>query len=176
MPKATLQRFLPNPKVVQDRIQNNKYLRPFRGMLDHPNLWHLNRYSVATAISIGLFAGYLPLPGHMITGIILALFLKANIPLAATTVWFSNPFTMGPMFYFAYKVGAFILHIAPEPFHFEASFQWLFHEIGHIGLPLLIGCLLCGMILAILGNIAIRLTWRYSIGKAWRKRRKKRNN
>jgi len=34
--------------------------RRFGGFLHHPNLWHLNRHSVAGGIAVGLFAGLVP--------------------------------------------------------------------------------------------------------------------
>jgi len=89
-------------------------------------------------------------------------------------VWVSNPFTIPPMFYFAYKVGAWILGIPVRELHFVLSWQWLAHEIAVLWKPLLLGSVICGAVLAVLGNIAVRLLWRWWVSAHWRRRRAKR--
>ena len=170
MAKKFLQRFMPSPET----IQKNPTLRHFSHFLTDPNLWHLNRYSVATAISIGFFTSFMPFPGHTIAVLFAALIFRANLPLTIAAVWISNPLTMGPMYYFAYLVGTHVLNVPPEPFHIDLSIHWLAHELKHYYEPLLVGALICGTILALLGNIAIRLFWRFTVVQAMRKRAKKR--
>lgn len=169
--KNTVKKLMPDP----DKIKKNPHLKIFGTLLHNPNLWHLNRHSVAAACSIGLFAGYLPFPGHMITAAFLAIFFHANLPIAVALVWISNPFTIPPMFYFAYKLGAKMLNIPFQHFHFEHSFKWLSEEFHTVGIPLVIGSLTCGLVLAVLSNLLIRLIWRVSITRAWLQRKKKRS-
>jgi uncharacterized protein (DUF2062 family) len=164
MPKKWMQQFMPSRQA----ILTNPYLKIFGDFLHDPNFWHLNRYCVSTSVSIGLFVGYMPFPGHMILAALFAMILRANLPISVAMVWVSNPFTMAPMFYFAYKVGTLMLHIPPEKFHFEVTFRWLFHELAHIALPLLVGTCICGTLLALIGNLAVRLWWRYATVKAWK--------
>jgi len=166
MTKKFLKKYLPSPET----IKNNKHLSIFGHLFSDPNLWHLNRHSVATAASIGLFIGYLPLPGHMIAAAFLAIIFRANLAIAVALVWISNPFTIPPMFYLAYRVGAHVLATKPEHFHFETNYHWFIHEFDHFAIPLLVGSLICGATLAILGNIAVRLYWRYRVATAWKKR------
>ncbi len=166
MAKKIFKKFMPSAQT----IYKNPYLKPFRHILCTPNLWHLNRYSVATAMSIGLFVCFMPIPGHMIIAAMMALVVQANLPLCIALVWVNNPFTIAPMFIFAYELGAHILHIPPEKFHIEMSAHWLVHELKHYYDPLLLGCIICGVFLAIVGNISVRLLWRYHVGKAWKKR------
>lgn len=168
--KKFFKRFLPS----QQDILNNKHLKIFGKVLHNPNLWHLNRHSVARAVSIGLFIGYLPFPGHTIFATFMAVFLSANLPISIAFVWVSNPFTIPPMFYFAYKVGTVALHSHPAPFQFHASLHWFLKEIDTVGPPLLVGSLICGTLLAILGNLVVQFYWRWSVRKAWRKRAQKR--
>lgn len=170
MPKKLFERIMPDPKKLQD-IQ---HLKIFEEWLNDPNLWHLNRYSVATAFSIGLFLSFMPFPGHMLLAGIAAIILRANLPLSIVLVWVSNPFTIPPMFYYAYKLGTYILNIPPEKFHIEISLHWLIHELEHYYAPLLIGAFLCGTFCALMSNVIIRLFWRFSVSRAWRKRAKQR--
>ena len=166
MAKKLIKQYLPDPR----KISENKYLQIFGKWLHIPNLWLLNRYSVATAFSIGLFSGYLPIPGHMVAAAFLAILFRANLPLSVLLVWYSNPFTIPPQFYLAYKLGAWILQIPHKPFHFEISMEWLMSELHTFAIPLFLGSLILGLVLAIIGNISIRLFWRYSVSRDWKNR------
>ncbi len=162
--------YLPSKKTIHD----NRYLKPFRHLLFAPNLWHLNRRSVASAVSIGLFVCFMPVPGHMIIASFMAIIVQANLPLSIGLVWINNPFTIAPMFIFAYELGAHLLHIPPEKFHLEMSTHWLAHEFVHYYDPLLLGCMICGSVLALFGNVLVRLYWRYRLVAAWKRRAFKR--
>lgn len=170
MPKQFLKRYLPDSKIIKE----HKYLKVFGTLLHNPNLWHLNRYSVATAISVGFFSMFMPIPFQMVLAAALAITFRANLPLAVITVWISNPFTMPPMFYFAYKLGATILGIPPQGFHIELSWHWFTERLHLIWQPLMIGSFICGSTSAAIGNILTRLTWRVCVSLSWRKRKEKR--
>lgn len=170
MAKKLLKRFLPDAK----KIKNNKSLKIFGKFLHDPNLWHLNRHSVATAVGIGLFVAYIPSPGHMLVAALLAILLRANLPIAVVLVWVSNPITIPFQFFFAYKLGAFILHTPHHPFSFEISMEWFMAEIKTIGIPLFLGSFILGTLLAVLGNLFVRVYWRFSVAQSWRKRAKNR--
>lgn len=169
MAKKHFQRFLPHPKTIRE----NKYLKIFGKTLHSPNLWLLNRYSVATAFSIGLFVAYIPLPGHMILAALLAILLRANLPVSMVLIWIVNPLTMIPIFGFGLTVGAKTLGVQLNNLHFHSLSFSMLNEIWQ---PLFVGCILCGTVLAILGNIFVRLFWRYSVVKSWQKRRARRLN
>ncbi len=161
MAKQFIKRFLPHPH----QLQNHKVLKLFGTLLTNPNLWHLNRYSVATAVSIGLFVAYIPFVGHMLIAALFAIWLRANLAIAVLLVWIVNPFTMVPMFGFAYFVGAKILGMSMTDVHFHS---WgICKEIWE---PLLLGSLVCGGVLAIIGNFSVRIFWRIQIAKAWKLR------
>ena len=49
----------------------------------------------------------------MLLAALIAIWLKVNLPLSVALVWVSNPITMGPMFYFAYKLGALLMGEEP---------------------------------------------------------------
>lgn len=170
MPKKWLQTILPTAEKIK-RIPHIHYFGEF---IHNPNFWHLNRYSVSTAVSIGIFISFMPFPGHMILACISAMMLRANLPISISLVWISNPFTIPPMIYLSYKVGALLLHIKPVPFKVEMTFGWLYHELQHVALPLLVGSFMLGMLFALIGNLTVRLWWRFYIVNAWKKRQKAR--
>ncbi len=58
--------------------------------------------------------GLLPIPGQTILAVLGALLLRVNLPVAAISVWITNPITFAPIFYLAYKIGAALLDLPIE--------------------------------------------------------------
>lgn len=166
MLKKWFKQRLPKPSA----IKKEKSLQVLGRMLHHPNLWHLNRYSVATGVSIGLFLAFIPIPLQMLLAAILSILLHANLPIAIALTWITNPLTTGPIAYAAYYVGSKILQTPHEKFHFEPTFEWLKTQFDKIAFPFLLGTILFAVLAALLGNIFIRLLWRFTVSKAWRER------
>lgn len=128
-----------------------------------PNLWHLNRRSVSLAFAVGLFCAFMPIPFQMVLAGLVAIMLRVNLPIAVVMVWVSNPFTIPPLFYFAYKIGTLALGMEPLHFSFELSLHWLGSMIGEIWAPLLLGCFIVGSISALLGYFIVLNVWRWHI-------------
>jgi uncharacterized protein (DUF2062 family) len=85
----------------------------------------LGRKNAARAAAVGLFCAWIPIPFQMILAASLAIFFSANIPLSVALVWLTNPITMPPLFYAAYRLGAWVLQMPVNNFAFELSFRWL---------------------------------------------------
>jgi hypothetical protein len=81
---------------------------------------------------------------------------------------------MPPIFYAAYKAGAWTLGQTPRHLDFELSIEWLLHELGAVWQPFLLGCLMLGLISAIAGHIAVRMIWRIHVMSSWRERQRRR--
>ncbi len=138
-------------------------MTPFRHLLHDHRLWAIRRQSVVPAFSVGLFVAFLPFPGHTLMGALAALPLRINIPVAALSTWVSNPLTMGPLYYFAYRLGVFLLDVRPRPFEFELSLDWVTHTFVNIWQPMLLGSVLLGSLAALIGYVALDFLWRLSI-------------
>jgi uncharacterized protein len=169
MPKKLFKRFMPD----RDLIKKQRALKIFGSLLYNPNLWCLNRRSAAGAFAIGLFIAFIPLPSQMIMSAGLAVLCGVNLPIAIALVWITNPITMPVILYFAYKLGAWILHIPPQHFHFELSWHFLMEKFGTIALPLFIGSGVFSIIAALIGYFGIHGLWRYSVVRSWQKRQKR---
>lgn len=179
MPRKFFRRFLPD----RDAVHTNRHLAwvarwPW---LNHPNLWHLNRHSVAGGFAIGLFAGLVPGPLQMLTAALLAIPLKKNLPVALLTTFYTNPFTIAPLYLLAYGYGRLLLvaghHPAPalQPFewiwgHWIDSMVALAHWSIALGTPLAVGLGALAVTLAALGYAAVQIAWRIHVGLAWRRR------
>lgn len=171
MPKKWIKRWMPDHEKIRKHPHLNKV---FGTLLHDPNLLHLNRRSVAGAFVVGLFMAFVPLPSQMIMAAAAAILLRVNLPISVGLVWLTNPVTMPPVYYFCYKVGTWILNSPQHEFTFELSWQWLGSELGHIWQPFLLGCLICGVISAVIGGLAMRLLWRWHVVKQWEARKQKR--
>lgn len=167
MPKKLIKRFMPD----HEKIKNQKALKIFGSVLYNPNLWCLNRRSAAGAFAVGLFIAFIPLPSQMIMASGAAILCGVNLPLSVALVWVSNPITMPFLFYFAYRIGAWIMLRPEQSFHFELTWNFFIDQINTIGPPLLLGCFVCGVVLSILGYFGVQGLWRYSVVRSWQKRR-----
>jgi uncharacterized protein (DUF2062 family) len=180
MPRKLFRKYLPSAASVRE----NRWVAKFGTLLNHPNLWHLNRDSVAGAVAIGLFAGLVPGPLQMLTALLLAIPLKRNLPVALLMTLYTNPFTIVPLYLIAYAYGNLLLglnHPQPKIQHFEMDWGHLvdsMHRLADwtlaLGKPLAVGLVALGLTLALLGYVAVQLAWRCHVVLAWRRRKQRR--
>ena len=159
MPRRFFRKFA----FKRHQIAEQWFMTPFRHLLHDHRLWGIRRKTVVPAFSLGLAVAFLPFPGHFLFAALAALALRINIPVAAVSTLVVNPVTVGPLFYAAYLLGATMLDIAPGPFDFELSLDWVQNVFVSVWLPLSLGCLVLGAGAAVLGYISLDALWRYSI-------------
>ena len=159
-----------------DTVNNNRWLKPFARWLRHPNLWHLNRRSVAGGVATGLFCGLIPGPLQMLSAALCAVWLRVNLPIALATTFYSNPFTILPLYAVAYELGSWfngthseVLLMLPD-LHWHNGLSELWHCLVQMGKPILIGLPLLATLLAVLGYFAVRIAWRVAVVLRWRAR------
>lgn len=180
MVRKIIQRCLPHP----DRIRHNPSLRWLGPAIHDPNLWRLSRRSVAAAVAVGAFFAFiLPVAQFLAAGLS-AVFLRVNLPVAVTSTLITNPFTFGPWYYLAYKIGALILGAPaltriPEPVSDTAGSGWAgvlagFEHLLSLGPPLLIGLALLAVVSAVAGYFLVHLLWRIPAYLRLRRRRLRR--
>jgi len=172
MRRNFFRKYFPTAKNVSE----NRALMPIRHLLQKNHLFHLNRRSAARAVFIGLFCSFIPLPSQMIIAAMLCWVFRCNVPIGVSLVWISNPITMGPIFYFTYKLGAWVLGTDLQTANTEFSFGWLWENLVGIGYPLLIGSFICGWVSGITGFVSVHFAWRIYVLKSWRRRRSSKNS
>ena len=160
MPRRFFRKFA----FKRHHISAQWYMAPFRHLLHDHRLWGIRRRWVVPAFATGAFIAFLPVPGHMLMAALSALALRVNIPVAALTTWISNPVTVGPLYYFAYRLGAILLGIPQKPFNFEMSIDWVTNTLVNIWQPMLLGSLLLATAAAFFCYIGLDLLWRMSLG------------
>ncbi len=156
------------------KLREHKHLKLFGQLLHDPNLWHLNRRSVSGAFFIGMFCAWIPVPFQMVLAAGAAIFTRVNLPISVALVWITNPITMPPMLYFAYKLGTWVLGEPIQDINFELSFEWLMNELGLIWQPFLLGCSIIAVVCSVGSYFAIRILWRVHVFQYIKKRRLRR--
>ena len=172
MARKFIRRYLPHPHAIRD----HKSLRMLSTRLHDPNLWHLNRHSVSTAMFVGVFVAFIPLPLQMLIAAAAAIMLRCNVALAVVLVWITNPLTMPPIYYATYRLGAQMLGLRPQASDCELSLNWLEHQMSVIWQPLLLGSFSTGLVLGTLAFILTRLAWRIGVQLKWRQRQRERRD
>jgi len=179
MPRKFFRRYLPDA----ESIRSNRWLAWMGTFLHHPALWRLNRDAVAGAVAIGLFSGLVPGPLQMLSAAILAITLRRNLPVSLLVTFYTNPFTIVPLYLLAYGYGRAIIggeHVAKiEPYAWDWTriadsthglFDWMFS----LGKPLAMGLPALALTLAFAGYVVVQIGWRLYIRSAWRTRRLRR--
>ena len=167
MPRKFIKRYLPD----SDTLRRHRHLRHFGERLQHHSLWHLNRRSVSGGVAVGLFISMLPVPFQMFIAAGVAILASVNLPISVLLVFITNPVTMGPAYYFAYRIGAALLGRPAHLEGFGGSFGEIASSMMSVWQPLLLGCLVVGLGMAVLGWAAVRLIWRWHvISRRWPRR------
>ena len=123
------------------------------------------RKNVARGMFIGIFIGFIPMPGHMLSVIALMPFARFNVPIALTMVWVNNPLTMAGIYYLEYVTGAFFLgmHLSAHQ-HMDAA--WFIDNLAHIFLPLYVGTAFYALFVSSAVYFIINLLWKRSVNNA----------
>ena len=170
MPRRLFKRYMPDPTSIRE----HKSLRFLGTLLHDPNLWHLNRHSVARAMAVGLFAAFLPIPLQMLVAAALAIMVRGNIPIAVSLVWLTNPITMPVVFFFTYQTGAWLMDIPARHLPDELTWEWISGELSTMWQPFLLGSVVTGLVLGALAYCLTMMYWRWWVARQWRRRKKNR--
>lgn len=146
------------------------YLRPFEYVLAHPVYFSATRRGVGGGLWLGLVIGLLPIPGQTVIAVLGALLFRVNLPVAAITVWISNPVTFVPIFYLAYKIGAALLGLPIEVAPAELSWAWLSQEIAVNWKPLYFGSLV--MAISVSSTVYLLFSFVWHVSTVYRYRRR----
>jgi len=161
---------------TRESIADNRWLKPVADRVMHSSLWRFTRRSVPRGVALGMVTGILVPMGQIPASALFALPLRANIPAAAATTFFTNPLTTPPLWVAAYYLGSWMLGQRAQPhapgMPVEISWSdWLLHQAGPATLT---GLVTLTAIFAVVGYAAAALGWRWWIARKWRIRREKR--
>lgn len=167
----------------REDMEKNRWIRPFAHRVLRPELWRFTRRSVPRGVALGTLVGIIIPFAQILFAAILALPVRANVPVAALTTFITNPFTTPFVWVAAYEVGSFILRIdaltygrpidtAVHTTDVGSMMQWL---TGAATITAF-GLVVMGVVLAAIGYVGSALGWRWFIGDKWRRRRRARSD
>ena len=175
-----LERFLP----TRDAITQSRLLRWLGPRIHDPLLWHVNRRSVARGVAMGVFFGLMIPIAQIPAAAIASLLLRGNLWIAAVSTLVSNPLTYGPLYYFAYRLGAggtgartpanLTAEAVEQPMRMIDSLAQAWAWITGIGQPLLLGMLIMAVTGAFIAYWGTQLVWRMRVTAKWRRLRQER--
>lgn len=108
----------------------------------------------------------------MILAGLTAIYFRVNLPLSVILVWITNPVTIPPLLFLAYKTGAIILNRPYEQIDFDSSWQWFTETFLEIWPSLVTGCLILATAAGLSGYVVMRLIWRLHIVRRWEARKR----
>ncbi len=126
-----------------------------------PEYLSTSRRMVSKAVFVGLFIAFIPMPMQMVAVLAFMPFIKFNVPIALAMCWFSNPFTMPPMYYMEYLTGSFFL--GSEPLEVEMTLDWFSNNLDNIFIDLYVGTLFYSVIGSSLGYWLVNHFWKGSV-------------
>lgn len=170
MPRNFIKKYIPDAEKLRKK---GKFVILGERMYD-PGLWHLNRRSVSGAVAVGLFMCWIPVPFQMVIAGILAIIFRVNMPISVALVWTTNPVTIPPLFFAAYKLGAKVIGTTPIPFHMEFNIESISHKLAVIWPSLVVGSFLFAVTTSLLGFLSVRLIWRLAMVRKWQARNEQR--
>ena len=172
MPRRFFRKFA----FKRHQLTERRLVAPFRHLMHEQRLWGIRRKTVVPAVAWGVFVGFLPIPGQVLIGILGSILMRCNVPVAALATFVSNPLTIGPMFYFSYRVGADLLGWPPTPFSIELSIDWLTTTFANVWQPLVLGSVFVGAIAALIAFVILDALWRFTIADYKSRKRNRRSN
>ena len=163
---------------TREELQRSPLLKPLGKSIWASELWRFSRRSVPIAVAVGLFVGiFLMIPGLQIVGAaLLAVPFRANIPLAATMTFVSNPATT-PFFVFAAIDLGNRLGFQADLTAFQRLSaaraplgDWLGWLLSNAAPALITGLTLIALAFALAGYLVSLVAWRLWIRSRWRSR------
>lgn len=94
---------------MRQSLQENRMLRPVAPWLGAASLWHVSRRSVARGVAIGLFCAFVLPVAQVFLAALLSLVTRSNLIVASVATLVTNPLTIPPILFIAWRTGRAIL-------------------------------------------------------------------
>lgn len=168
----------------RESFERSRFLRPFAQRVFHPALWRFTRRSVPRGVALGLLVGiFFLIPGVQIAGVaLLALPVRANIPVAAAMTFLSNPASTPFILAASIYVGNSALNLGADVTQFEALIErnaplsaWMDWMVSSAAPAMLTGLFLIALLSAVVGYVLAAIGWRIWLQRKWKARSQRRS-
>lgn len=168
---------------ASDKVSEHKLLRWLGPTLTKPSLWQINRRSISLGLAIGVFWGFLIPLAQIPFAAVVAVFMRANLPMAMASTLVTNPFTFAPVYFLAYQFGDWLLGdqswqlteemLAQQMSQISVTSMGWIERIGDVAAPLFTGLAIFACAGAVLGYFAVSVIWRLAVVMRYRKRQRR---
>lgn len=174
-----LLRWIHDKAPRREALENSRLLAPIAHRVLAPELWRFTRRSVPRGVALGLLVGiFLMIPGLQVAGAaLLALPVRANVPIAAVMTFLSNPATTPFILWASVYIGNIALRRSADTSQFMALINdhasigkwmhWLFSEAAP---ALVFGLFMISVVTAAIGYLLASWLWRAHLLRKWRAR------
>lgn len=167
-----------------ESIRTNRWLRWLGPALHHPRLWHISRRGVALGMALGFFFGLLVPLAQIPLSAAAAVALRANVPAAVVSTLVTNPVTLGPLYYAAWRLGSMLLGepaeapsvpigVVEEGAPDESWWEEARRRILGVGKPLMLGLSILATVVGIATYFLVSVAWKLSV--LWKRHRRLRS-
>ena len=175
---ALVHRLIGQHAPSREELARSVWLKPLGERIWHSQLWRFTRRSVPRGVFAGLLIGiFLMVPGLQIVGAaLMAVPLRANIPIAAAMTFLSNPATT-PLFLIAAIGIGNTLGFHADLAAFEAlrtshagPSEWIGWLLSSAAPALVSGLFVIALVFAVAGYVIALVAWRWWISRKWLRR------
>jgi len=177
--KDALARWWQSNMPTRESLEESRILRPVAHRVLAPELWRFTRRSVPRGVALGLLVGiFLLIPGLQIAGAaLLALPVRANVPLAAAMTFLSNPATTPFILALSYYIGSTMLGRSGDMSQLMAMInhhagvgEWTAWLLSDTAPSILFGLSIVSIVSAAIGYVASVWIWRARLVRKWHHR------
>lgn len=156
---------------TREQLERSRWIKPFAKHVLRSDLWQFNRRSVPRGMALGLFVGIMIPLAHFVTATLLAIFVRANIPVALAATFIGFPAFLPVIIYAADRVGTFLLRVdamtvvAPVTQTMQATeTDSLLAMLTQKGPTVAFGMFVIASVFAAVGYLVASFFWRWRVG------------
>lgn len=177
--KTALMDWIRRNSPTREELLESRLVRPFAHRVSHTHLWRFTRTSVPRGVALGLFVGiFLLIPGIQIIGVaLLALPMRANIPIGAAMTFLSNPATTPFILASSVWIGNWTFGLHADITTFKALWakkaaaaEWLTWFLSDTAPAMLTGLLIISVLAALIGYVLASVLWDNWIRLRWQRK------
>ena len=157
---------------TREQLEKSRWVKPYAKHVLRSDLWRFNRRSVPRGVALGLFVGIMIPLAHFAAAALLAVFVRANIPIALAATFIGFPAFLPVIWLAAERVGSWLLRVdamtvvAPVTQTMQATeTDHLLAILTQKGPSIAFGMFVIAAVLASVGYLATSFFWRVRIGR-----------
>lgn len=161
-------------RINRRAVLRQSWVQPVAPYLEDRELWRLKREAIARGLAAGLFFGLLMPVAQFFFAAALAVLVRGNLAVAALATFVSNPLTVAPIYWAAYRVGGRLFGVeevdsiddaVPESvrngwWHIHDWLVTLERWWDTTGQTMMLGLFVIALASAVVGYLLVKLLWR----------------